>query len=143
MGRSLQQLALDPTLELLFVSEDGGPLTADLVCPSALRLLLSMCLEDRDSGCEYHSLHSAPRSSAQIRENAELRSECPVAQFRGRMDVDPCHPIMALPIEVQKWSQRLWCLPLSHSSVSAPTGLRSRGGQDSEHAREACPGLPR
>lgn len=69
-GRSLWQLALDPTLELLFVSEDGGPLTADLACPSALRLLLSVCLEDGDSGCEYHSVHSAPRSSAQVRENA-------------------------------------------------------------------------
>ena len=46
-------------------------------------------------------------------------------QRQNRTDVDPCHPIMALPIEVQKWSQRLWCLPVSHSSVGA-TGLRKQ-----------------
>lgn len=73
------------------------------------------------------TVFSVPRSSAQVRERrrAEVAVFDGTVQRQNRTDIDPCHPIMALPIEVQKWSQRLWCLPVSRSSVSA-TGLRKQ-----------------
>lgn len=93
--------------------------------PPTTTFLFSVCLEEEDSGCQCCPAHLSLSPQHKFVRAQELRQSC--------------HPVMALPMQTPKWSQRLWCLPVSHSSAIAAQP------QEAEEARtqRQQEGLPR